>query len=79
MLRVYGTLSWLVVTWKRADSVEAHTGGETPGSEMLAKSWKKAELEHVQSMFAIFTLSEMKVPLLLINKGGGGEHMEYPC
>lgn len=24
---------------------------------MLAKSWKKAELEHVQSMFAIFTRS----------------------
>ena len=45
---------------KRADVVEAHTGRETPGSVMHARVERRLaglELEHVQSMIAIFTHS----------------------
>lgn len=45
---------------KRADVVEAHTGRKTPGFEMQARVERRLaglELEHVQSMIAIFTHS----------------------
>ena len=46
---------------KRADVVEAHSGGEAPGFEMHAKVKRRLaglELEHVQSVIAIFTHSQ---------------------
>lgn len=45
---------------KRADVVEAHTGRKAPGFEMHARVERRLaglELEHVQSMIAIFTHS----------------------
>lgn len=66
---------------KRADLDEAHTGRKAPGFKMHARVERNlagVELEHVQSMIAIFTHSlRWKWNCFWFQKRG--KHMGYPC